>query len=134
MTQKFVDSIFQCSRFANNQKILLSRWLHSYLISTFKFLSWWKTMFWVISQEQRSTKTLEFTETNSNFYSFTDEKNIFRSSFILPVGRVFRELVGRQKSCGFNTKKFSACLRYKPGSYFFSLYKMQMSKQHRLIN
>ena len=34
---------------------------------------------WVISQKQHSIKTLEFTETNSYFYSFTYEKNIFSS-------------------------------------------------------
>ena len=60
--------------YANSQKI------HSKLISTLKFLSNWKTMFWVISQEQHSIKTLEFTETSSYFYSFTYEKNIFSSS------------------------------------------------------
>ena len=50
------------------------------LISSLKFLSNCKTMFWVISQEQHSIKALEFTETNSYFYSFTYEKNIFSSS------------------------------------------------------
>ena len=80
MTQKFVYSIFWCSLFSNRQKILLSRWLQPKLISTLKFLSNCKTMFWVISQEQHSIKTLEFTETNSYFYSFTYEKNIFSSS------------------------------------------------------
>ena len=30
-------------------------------------------------------KTLEFTETNSYFYSFTYEKNIFSSSSYIPV-------------------------------------------------
>ena len=39
-----------------------------------------KTMFWVILQEQHSIKALEFTETNSYFYSFTYGKNIFSSS------------------------------------------------------
>ena len=34
------------------------------------------------------------------------------------------EFAGRQKSCGFNTKIFSACWRYKPGFYFFSLHKI----------
>ena len=97
------------------------------IISTLKFLSNWNTMFWVISQDQYSIKTLEFTETNSYFYSFTyEEKNIFSSSFILPVGRCFCEFVGRQKSCGFNSKIFSACLRYKQGFYFFSLNKIQI--------
>ena len=51
------------------------------MIFTSKFLSNWKTIFWVISQEQHSKKTLEFTETNSYFYSFTyKKKNIFGSS------------------------------------------------------
>ena len=39
-------------------------------------------MFWVISQEQHSIKTLEFTETNSYYYNFTyEKKNIFSSFF-----------------------------------------------------
>ena len=63
--------------FANRQEMLLSRWLHTKLISTLKFLSNWKTMFWVISQEQHSIKTLEFTENNSYFYSFTYEKQTY---------------------------------------------------------
>ena len=46
----------------------------------------------------------------------------------------FCEFVGRQTSCGFNTKILSVCLRSKPGFYFFSLHKIQMSKQHRLSN
>ena len=87
----------------------------------------------VISQEQHSIKTLEFTKTNSCFYSFTYEKKHIQQ-FIIPVGRFFCEFVGRQKSCGFNTKILSACLRYKPGFYFFSLHKIQMRKQRRLIN
>ena len=134
MTQKFVYSIFYGSLFTKSQNILLSRWLHPKLISTLKFLSNYKTMFSVISQEQHSIKALEFTETNSYFYSFTYEKKKHIQQFILAVGRFFCEFVGRQKSCGFNTKIFSACLRYKPGFYFFSLHKIQMSKQHRLIN
>ena len=37
-------------------------------------------MFWITSQEQHSIKTLEFTETNNYFYSFTyEKKNIFSS-------------------------------------------------------
>ena len=46
-----------------------------------KYLSNWKTIFWVISQEQHNIKTLEFTETNSYFYSFTYGKvYVFSSS------------------------------------------------------
>ena len=130
MTQKFVYLIFEYSLFANN---LLSRWLHPKLISTLKFLSNCKTMFLVISQEQHSIKTLEFTETDSYFHSFTYEKNIFSSSSYQWVDFLW-EFAGRQKSCGFNTKIFSACWRYKPGFYFFSLHKIQMSKHDRLIN
>ena len=125
---RFLDFLMH----ANSQKILLSRWLHSKLISTLKFLSNWKTMFWVISQQQHSIKTLEFTETNSYFDSFTYEKNIF-SSLSFQWVDFFCEFVGRQKSCGFNTKIFSACRRYKSG-FFFPLHKIQMSKQQRLIN
>ena len=105
MTQKFVDSIFSCSLFANSQqKILLSRWLHSKLVSTLRFVSNWKTMFWIILQEQHSIKSLEFTKNNNYFYSFIYEKNIWQ--FI------------SQESCGFNTKILSACWRYKPGFCF----------------
>ena len=96
--------------FANIKEILLSRWFHTKLISTLKFLSNWKTIFWVISQQQHSIKTLEFTETNSFFHSFTYEKNIFSSSSYQWVDFLW-EFIGRQKSCGFNTKIFSACWR-----------------------
>ena len=91
--------------------------IHPKLISTLNFLSNWKTIFWVISQEQHSIKTQEFTETNSYFYSFTYEKNIFSSSSYQWVDFLW-EFAGRQKSCGFNTKILSACWRYKPGFYF----------------
>ena len=67
--------------------------------------------------------------------SLVKKKIIFSSQFILPpVGRFFCEFVGRQISWGFNTKIFSAYLRYKPGFYFFSSYTIEMSKQHRLMN
>ena len=57
------------------------RWLQWKLISTLKSLSNWKTIVWIISQEQHSIKTLEFTETNSYFYSSPyEKKNIFSSS------------------------------------------------------
>ena len=122
MTQKFVYSIG--SLLAHNQKILLSRWLHSKLISTLKFLSNWKTMFWVISQEQHSIKTLEFTETNSYFHSFTYEKNIFSSSSYQWVD-FFVNLLADRKAVDstpkyyllpWNTNQasfFSPCIRYK---------------------
>ena len=77
MTQKFVYSIFYGSLFTKSQNILLSRWLHPKLISTLKFLSKRKTMFSVISQEQCSIKTHEFTEINSYFYTFFNKQSIF---------------------------------------------------------
>ena len=120
--------------YVNSQKILSSRWLHSKLISTLEFSSNWKTMFWVISQEQHSIKTLEFTETNSYFHSFTYEKTYLAVHLIYQWIDFLWEFAGRQKSCGFNTKIFSACWRYKPGFYFFSLHKIQMSKHDRFIN
>ena len=116
MTQKFVYSIFYGSLFTKSQNILLSRWLHPKLISTLKFLSNWKTMLWVIAQEQRNIKTQEFTETNSYFYSFTYEKNIFSSSSHRWVAFFMNLLADR-----FNTRIFSACWRYKLG-FYFSLY------------
>ena len=120
---------------ANRQKILLSRWLHSKFISSLKSLSNWKTMFWVIPQEQDSIKTLEFAGTNSYFYSFTYQKNIYLAvSSSDQWVDFFCKFAGRQKSCWFNTKILSACLKHKPGLCFFSLHKMQMNKEHRLIN
>ena len=117
-------SIFLFSLFANSQKIPLSRWLHSKLISTLKFLRNWKTMFWVISQEQHSIKTLEFTETNSYFHSFTYEKNIF-SSLSYQWVFFFVNLLADRKAVDSTPRYsllagdknqasiFSPCLRYK---------------------
>ena len=79
-------------------QILVSRWLHPKLISTLNFLSNWKTMFWVISQEQHSIKTQEFTETNSFFYSFTYDKNIFSSSSRQTVCSFFENLLADRKA------------------------------------
>ena len=71
-------------------------------------------MFCVISQEQNNRiKTLEFTGTNSYFYSFTYEKKtkrIFSSLFYQWVD-FFCAFADRQKTCGFNTKIFFACWR-----------------------
>ena len=105
------------------------RWLHPKLISTLKFLSNCKTMFLVISQEQHSIKTLEFTETNSYFYSFTYGKNIFSSSSLvrstgIPVDWFFVNLLADRKVVGLTPKYsladgdtnkpsiFSACIRW----------------------
>ena len=94
------------------------------LISSLKFLSNCKTMFWVISQEQRSIKTLEFTETNGYFYSFTyGKKHIWQ--FILPADRFFVSLLADRKAVDSTPKYslldgdtnqasiFSPCIRYK---------------------
>ena len=81
-------------------------------------------MFWVISQEQHSIKTLEFTETNSYFYSFTYEKNIFSSSSYQWVD-FFVNLLADWKAVDSTPKYsliagdknqasiFSCCIRYK---------------------
>ena len=66
-------------------------------------------MFWVISQKQHIIKTLEFTETNRYFYSFTYEKKKTYLAVHLTSGQIFFEFVGRLKICGFNTKIFSTC-------------------------
>ena len=134
MTQKFFYSIFWCSLFSNSQKILLSRWLHPKLISTLKFLSNWKTMFWVISQEQHSIKTLEFTETNSYFHSFTYEKNIFSSSSYIPVDRFSLRICWQTEKLWIQHQNILCLLEIQTRLLFFSLHKIQMSKQHRLIN
>ena len=132
MTQKLVYSIFWCDLFSNRQKILLPRWLHSKLISNFKFLSNWKTMFWVISQEQHSIKTQEFTETNSYFYSFTYEKNIFSSSSHQCV--VFLRICWQIEKLWIQQQNIFCLLEKQTRLLFFSLHKIQMSKQHRLIS
>ena len=94
------------------------------LISSLKFLSNCKTMFWVISQEQHSIKTLEFTETNSYFHSFTYEKNIFSSSSYQWVD-FFVNLLADRKAVDSTPKYylldgdtnqasvFSPCIRHK---------------------
>ena len=95
-------------------------------------------MFWVISQEQHSIKTMKFTEINSYFYGFTYEKNIF----ILPVGRFssyqwvdfFVNLLADRKAVDSSAKYSLLAGDKNQASIFFSLHKMQMSKQHRLIN
>ena len=100
-----IDFLVWLINLSNNQKILLSRWLHSKLISSLKFLGNWKTMFYVISQEQNSIKTLEFTETNSYFYSFTYEKNIFTSSSYQVVD-IFVNLLADRRAVD-STPKYS---------------------------
>ena len=52
----------------------------------------------VISQGQHSIKTMEFTETNSYFYSFTYGKKTAKYQFILPVDRFFVNLLADRKS------------------------------------
>ena len=129
MTQKFVDSICSCSLFANSQqKILLSRWLHSKLVSTLRFLSNWKTMFWIISQEQHSIKTLEFTETNSYFHSFTYEKNIFSSSSYIPVDRFSLRICWQTEKLWIQHQNILCLLEIQTRLLFFSLHKIQMGK------
>ena len=66
---------------------------------------------------------------NSYFCSCTYEKSIFSSSF---YQRVFFLSFCWQKSCGFNAKVLLACWRFKPGFYFFFLYKIKITKQHTI--
>ena len=111
---------------ANSQKILLSTWLHSKLISSLKSLSNWWTMFWVIPQEQDSIKTLEFAETNSYFYIFTYQKNIYLAvsssdqwvdfSVNLLAVRKAVDLTPKYFLLAWNTNQasvFSPCIRCK---------------------
>ena len=79
-----------------------------------------------------SAKTLEFAETNSYFIRCTYEKTYLAAQ--LTSGQIFCEFVDRQK-LWIHTKIFSSCWRFKPGFlFFFSLHKIQMSQQHRLIH
>ena len=133
MMQKFVYSNLSCSLFAHSQPEDAFIKMASLKID-FLFFKQLKNHVLIYLTGATQIKTPEYTETKSYFYSFTYEKNIFSSQFILAAGRFFFKFVGRQKSRGFNTKIFSACLIYKPGFYFFSLHKIQISKQHSLIN
>ena len=56
------------------------------------------------------------------------KKNI--KQFILPKGFLS---ICWQKSSAFNAKVLPACWTDKPGFYFFSLYKIKTSKQHRFV-
>ena len=73
MTQRLVDSI--CKE-PEDTFIKMASLKIDFYFEVFKQL---ENQVWVISQKQHSIKTLEFTETNSYFYSFTYEKNIFSS-------------------------------------------------------
>ena len=88
-------------------------------------------MFSVISQEQHSIKTLEFTETNSYFYSFTYRKKHMQQFILpvrstgIPVDRFFVNLLADRKAVGSKPKYslidgdtnqpsiFSACIKLK---------------------
>ena len=62
-------------------------------------------MFWVISQqEQHSIKTLEFTETNSYFYSFTNEKTYLAVSLSYQWVDFFLNLLADRKTVDSTTK------------------------------
>ena len=116
-----VETMSICKKPKNT---FIHRWLHPKLISTLKFLSNYKTMFWAISQEQQSIKTLQFAKTNSYFYSFTYEKK-YIYQFNLPVDRFFMNLMADRKAADSTPKCylfdgdtnqasiFSHCIRYK---------------------
>ena len=107
-----------CSLFANNQKILLSRWLHPKLISRLKFLSNCKTMFWVISQEQHSIRTFEFTETNSYFYSFTYGKKTYLAVHLTSGYRFFVNLLADRKAVDSTPKYYLLAGDTNQASFF----------------
>ena len=115
--------------FSNCQEILLSRYLYSKLISILKFLSNSKTMFWVISLEQHSIKTQEFTETISYFYSFTYEKNIWRSSSHQWID-FFLWICWHTEKLWIQHQNIICLLEIQTSLLFFSLHKIQLSKQH----
>ena len=76
----------------------------------------------------------EFTETNSYFYSFTYIKNIFSSSSYQWGVGFFVNLLTDRKVVD-STPKYSLLVGdTNQVSIYFSLHKIQMSKQHRLIN
>ena len=111
------------------------------MISTFKFLSNWRTMFWVISQEQHGIKTVKFIETSSCFYSFTYEKKNILSSSSYQWVDFFVNLLADRKAV-YSTPKyfllawdknetsiFSLCIRYKWINSIDSSTKLSLTRQ-----
>ena len=109
-----------------------------------KFLSNWKTMFWVISQqeEQHSIKTVEFTKTDSYFYSFTCKKKTYLviSSSYQWVDFFVNFLAGRKavdstpiyflRAWDTNQPSiFSPCTRYKSVSSIDWSTKLSLTRQ-----
>ena len=78
-----------------------------------------KPMFWFTSQKQHSLKTLEFTRTNSYFYSFTYEKNILVSPSYQRVN-FFRNLSMSDIKAVDSTPKYSLLTWDKNGASIFS--------------
>ena len=64
---------------------------------------------------------------NSYFYSLTYGKTYLTVTSSDKWVDFFVNLLADRKAVD-STPKYSVCLRYKPGFYFFSLNKMQMSK------
>ena len=87
-----------------------------------------------MTQKFVSIKTLEFTGTNSYFYSFTYEENIFSNSSHQWLDFFFVNLLADRKAVDSTPKYSLLAGDTKPGFCFLSLHKIQMSKQHRLIN
>ena len=80
-------------------------------------------MFWVISQEQHSTKILEFTETNSCFYSFTYEKKYISSSSSCQWVDFFVNLLADRKVINSTPKYYLLARDTNQASIFLSLHK-----------
>ena len=104
--------------YANCQKILLSKWIHSKLISTLKFLS-----------NHGSIKTPEFTKTDSYFCSFTCEKTYF-----IAVSSSYQWICWQIDKLWIQHQNILCVLQIQTRLLFFLLHKIQMSKQNRLIN
>ena len=84
-------------------------------------------MFRVISQQQHSIETLEFTKTNCYFHSFTYEKNIFSSSSYQWVD-FFVNLLADRKAVD-STPKYSLLAGDKNQTSIFS-----PSTSYKLVN
>ena len=75
-----------------------------------KFISNWKTMFWVISKAQHSIKWhWNLLKLAAIFIAWLMKKTYLAVHLTSRPSHLFCEFVGRQKSCGFNNKVFSAC-------------------------
>ena len=99
----------------------------NWFLATLKFLSNWKPCFVLSHRSNIAQRHWNLLKLTAIFIaSPVKKKNIISSSSYQWVDLLW--ICWQTESCGFNTKIFFVWWRYKPGFYFFSLHKIQMSK------